>query len=344
MKKKYSISICIPLFKGATLLSGLIDNIYHQIGFDKFEIEILIGEDTPPEFAEEIEKTEDILKTLNDSRIKYIKNETNLGYARNLQKITQRAKKDILFLLAQDDILSIHALQKTHDAFLLDENIGVVTRPYFWFENEVTKPVRVITPYNEKKDSVIDIMTNKKGFMKIFESVGQLSGLAYKRDLIEIPFNDEVFPAHIYPFAGILREHKCAFLKDYTVAVGIKSSQTRSLSSIYNQSPTLSWLKMYKTVFGDDQFKTQRKWGEEHILTNYIGLVQLKNYAKRGILEKEIWILIRERPLNLISLRFWFFALGTILIPKFFLTRITDTYKSKINSKFIRSIKFNGHN
>ncbi len=344
MTKTYSISICIPLFKGASLLSGLIDNLYHQIGFDKFEIEILIGEDTPPEFTEEIKKTEDILKTLNDPRIKYIKNETNLGYARNLQKITQRAKKDILFLLAQDDILSADALQKTHDAFLLDENIGVVTRPYFWFEDEVTKPVRAVTPYNAKEDSIIDAMTDKKGFMKIFESVGQLSGLAYKRDLIEIPFNDEVFPAHIYPFAGILRKYKCAFLKDYTVAVGIKSSQTRSISSIYDLSPTLSWLKMYRTVFANEQFKTQRKWGEEHILTNYIGLVQLKNYAKRGVLEKEIWILIRERPLNLVSLRFWFFALGTILTPKFLLMRITDIYKSKVNSKFIQSIKFNEHN
>jgi len=338
MKKEYSFSICIPIYKGSHLLEAMLKSIFKQENFSNFEI--LIGDDNPPELKEEIEKTQKIIASFNDSRIKYHKNEKNLGYAVNLQQIVSRAQNDILFLMAQDDFLAKDALRKTHAAFLLDENIGVVTRPYFWFEDNIEKPVRAVLPYNIEKDSVISIFDGKKEFMKIFESVGQLSGLAYRREFLKIPFNEECFPAHIYPFAGILREHKCVFLKDYCVAVGIMDSQTRSVSSIYDLSPTKSWLKMYRTVFAEEKYSQQLKWGEEHILTNFMGLVQLKNYGKRGVLWKEIKILTKERPKNLLDLKFWFFAIGTSLAPRFILIPLVDWYKANIISKNLANIKF----
>jgi len=341
MKTHYSLSICIPVYNGSHLLQNLLINIFGQQNFSDYEI--IIGEDTPPEFAQEIAKTEKIIKSFKDPRVKYYKNEINLGYAVNLQKIVSRAKNDTLFLLAQDDILSADALKKTHDAFLLDSTVGVITRPYFWFDNDINTPVRVVYPYNKNQTKVISIFDGKHEFHKIFESVGQLSGLAYKRSLIDIPFNAECFRAHIYPFAGILRNHKCAFLNDYTVAVGIKDSQTRSISNIYDLSPTLSWLKMYRTVFDDDNYRDQLRWGREHILTNYIGLIQLKNYAKSGVLNREILILIRERPLNLLSFKFWFYVLITLLTPREILSKLVDIYKVKVNSNLIEPIKFN-HN
>lgn len=335
--KNYSLSVCVPVYKGAQLIGDAIKSILNQ----KFEnIEIIIGDDNPPELVDEIKKTQEIIESFNDDRIKYYKNEKNLGYAINLKTIVLRAKNDIIFLMAQDDVLSKDALQKTHDAFLLDDNVGVVTRPYFWFENDINKPVRAVLPYDENKDSVISVFDGKREFMKIFESVGQLSGLAYRREFIEVPFNEECFPAHIYPFAGILRKHKCVFLKDYTVAVGIIDSQTRSVSSIYDLSPTESWLKMYRTVFVGDEFKKIREWGEEHITTNFMGFVQLKNYAKHGILIREIKIFIKNRKRNLLDLKFWFFALGTLFIPRWILIPLVDWCKSRINSKMIPRIKF----
>jgi hypothetical protein len=232
-------------------------------------------------------------------------------------------------------------LRKTHDAFLLDDNVGVVTRPYFWFERDIQKPVRAVLPFDENNDRVVSIFDGKKEFMKIFESVGQLSGLAYRREFLEVPFNEECFPAHIYPFAGILRKHKCVFLKDYTVAIGIMDSQTRSVSSIYDLSPTESWLKMYRTVFAGEKYAQQRKWGEEHILTNFMGLVQLKNYAKPGVLWREIKILARERKKNLLDLKFWFFALGTLLTPRFVLIPLVDWYKLNVIASQLKRIQFN---
>ena len=145
-------------------------------------------------------------------------------------------------------------------------------------------------------------------FKKIFDSVGQLSGLAYKKSCLEIPFHNDVFPAHIYPFAGILRKHKCVFLKDYTVAVGIKDSQTRFVSSICDKSPTESWINMFNTVFSEEEFSKQRGWGNDNISSHYLGLVQLKNYGKTGVLWREILLLIKYRKKNLIAPLFWVFT------------------------------------
>lgn len=335
--KSYNFSICLPVYKGSHILKGAIESILSQ----NFEnLEIIIGDDNPPELLDEIRKTREIIESFRDDRIKYYKNEKNLGYAVNLKTIVSRAKNDIIFLMAQDDILAKDALQKTHNAFLLDDDVGVVTRPYFWFEKDINKPVRAVLPYDENKDTVISVFNGKREFMKIFESVGQLSGLAYWREFLEVPFNEECFTAHIYPFAGILCKHKCVFLKDYTVAVGIMNSQTRSVSSIYDLSPTESWLKMYRVVFSGDEFKKLREWGEEHILTNFVGLVQLKNYANRGVLFREIKILAKNRKRNLFDLKFWFFVIGTLLMPRQILTPLVDWYKARVNLNIVPKIKF----
>lgn len=171
--------------------------------------------------------------------------------------------------------------------------------------------------------------------------MGQLSGLAYWREFLEIPFHHDVFPAHIYPFAGIFKKHKCVFLKDYTVAVGIQDSQTRFVSSIYDKSPTESWVSMFNTVFSEQEFSEQRKWGNEDITSHYVGLVQLKNYGKPGVLWREILLLVKYRKKNLYAPLFWFFSIGCLIIPRTILVKFVDQYKLKVNSGLLQSIEFN---
>lgn len=335
--KNLKFSICIPIYRGSSLIKTALESIARQ---DFKNYQIIIGDNNEPQDTVESEKTKKIAESFNFKELLYIKNPQNLGYPKNLINITNNANGDVLFLMAHDDILSEDSLQKTHDAFFLDENIGVVTRPYYWFIENIDKPVRAVTPYDPTKDSVIDIRNNKEGFMKIFESVGQLTGLAYMKKYLEVPFNDEIFPAHIYPFAGILRKHKCVFLKDYTVAVGIQDSQTRHISSIYDDSPTLSWLKMYDTVFEADEYRQQRDWGYEHILTNYLGLIQLKNYAKRGVFEKEVKIMLDKYPQNRKSLKLWLMIAGLYLTPRSVNRKVTDYIKTNYIAKKLPNISF----
>lgn len=328
--KKLKLSIGIPTYNGVKWLKPTLESILNQ-SFTDFEV--VISDDCSTD------KTIELIKSFKDKRIKLYRNEENLGYGRNLQTIRKLVKGDILFLMGQDDILLKDALLKTYRAFLLGEEIGAVTRPYYWFYENVKKPVRAIFPYDAAKDSVISVLDGKREVQKIFESVGQLSGLAYRLKYMDMDFHEETFPAHIYPFASITKKYKVVYLKDYTVAVRIESSQTRFKKSIYDISPTLSWVKMFNTVYKEKKFEEVRKAGIEQMAKNFVGLVQLKNYSTFKNLLREIFVLIKLRPVNLFDPRFWFFSLGAVLIPRQILIFLVDNYKKKILSRRLRDVK-----
>lgn len=336
-KNKFRLSVCVPIYRGSDNLERALDSLFkQQINVD---YEVVLGDDNPPEMVDEIRKTKEIIASFNKKFI-YYKNTKNLGSALNIRKLSQTAKGDIMFFLCQDDVLSKDALQKTYDAFSFDSNIGVITRPYFWFEEDISIPIRAVTPYDENRTSILSLSDNKKAFMKIFESLGQLSGLAYRKSAIDILFGDECFTGHIYSFASILKKYKCVFLKDYTVAVKLADSQARNVSSIYDISPTESWINMFKNIFKEKKYKTYRNWGIEQAATNFVGLIQLKNYAKKGILEKEIIVLIKNRWQNLLDLKFWFYTSISLLLPKHWLIPLSDYYKTHVNSKRLPRISF----
>jgi len=330
MKKKLKFTIAMPTFNGQKWIKQAIDSILNQ-SFQDFEI--IISDDNS------WDNTIKIIKNIKDKRIKIYQNSKNLGYGKNLQVLKKLVKADVLFLMAQDDILLKNALLKTYQAFYLDKDIGVVTRPYFWFYQNIKKPVRAITPFNKDKSVVTSIFAGKKVVQKIFESVGQLSGLAYKTEYFNLNFHQETFVAHIYPLAEILKKHKIVFLKDYTVAVRIPSSQTRHKSDIYNISPALSWVKMFQTIFQEKKYYKIKQTGIKQITTHFLGLIQIKNFGSFKNLIEEVFILIKFNPLNLLNIKFWFFSLAIILIPKNILLWLTDNYKNKVMARKFKDIK-----
>lgn len=332
-QKKLGISICIPTYNGIKWVEEALESILSQ-KFQKYEI--IISDDCSTD------GTIDVIKSFKDKRIIIFKNKKNLGYGKNMQVLTSKAKKEILFLMAQDDILSKDSLQKTHDAFFLDEDVGVVARPYYQFIDDVKKPVRVIFPYDKEKDVVINVLNNKKAIYSMFDAVGQLSGLAYFRKYLDTPFHEEVFPSHIYPFASIAKKHKVAFLKDYTVAVRIPSSQTRFKSSIYDISPTESWVKMINIIFSGSKYTLAKKYALEQAATNFVGLVQIRNYARYRYLFREIYFLLKYRWRNVFNVQFWFFTLGSIFMPPFLLIPLVDWYKNKVNYRRFKNIRLGG--
>lgn len=326
--RQLSVTIAIPTYNGSGWIKACLKSILSQ-SFKNYQINISDDRST--------DDTIEVIKKIKDKRIQIHKNKVNVGYAKNLQIIKKFVKTDILFLMGQDDILLPGALQKTYDMFVKYPDVGVVTRPYYWFDRKMNTPVRVVLPYDQKQDSIISVLDGERETKKIFESVGQLSGLAFRMKYFEGNFHDETFPSHIYPFAYITKKYKVAYLKNYTIAVRIESSQTRFVRSIYDISPTLSWVTMFRTVYKERKYKIARNAGIEQMATNFVGLVQLKNYSTFSNLIREIMIMIQLRPLNLITPQFWFFALGTIIIPRSILIWMVDNFKRKVISRQLKN-------
>lgn len=158
---------------------------------------------------------------------------------------------------------------------------------------------------------------------------------------MDLPFHEDIFPCHVYPFASIFKKHPVVFLRDYNIAVRIGGNQTRTISSIYDTSPMKSWVDMFNAVFYEPEFIALRDFMiKNFVAINYVGLVQIRNYARYRYLLREIWLLLKYRPKNFTSFKFWFFSLGSILIPPCLLIYLVDWYKNKIISGFLKHINF----
>jgi len=287
------------------------------------------------------DNTEEVVKKIRDKRIKYFKNKQNLGYSGNLEECRKKATGDIIYLMGQDDILGKDALLNTYHVFNLSEDVGAVTRPYFWFDKEVEVPVRAKKQLNPLKDETVFIKDDPKKIKAVFETLDQLSGLAYRRKYMDLPFHPDIFPCHVYPFASIFKKHPVVFLRDYNIAVRISSSQTRSLSSIYEKSPMKSWKEMFDNVFYEKKYQKIKNYLiKNFVAVNYVGLVQLRNYAKFEYFLREIFYLLKYRVENLFSFYFWFYSLGCLITHPSLLIPLVDLYKNEINSKRLKNIKF----
>ena len=327
-----AIDILIPTYNGAKCITQTLKSILSQ---DFSDFRIIISDDVSKD------NTIAVIKKIKDKRIKIFKNKKNLGYSLNLESAKKFATADIIYLMGQDDIMATNTLKNTFNAFK-NPKIGAVTRPYFWFDKKINTPVRAKKQLDPSKDTIVKITDDPKKVIRVFETLDQLSGLAYRKKFMRLPFHPDIFPCHIYPFADIFKNHPVMFLKDYNIAVRIASSQTRSLSSIYNKSPLLSWVEMVKSVFSEKKYQRIQKYLIKDFITkNYVGLVQIKNYSKFKYLLREIWYLIKFNYLNLINPSFWFFSLGCIIIPPSILIPMVDNYKNKIYSKALTNIKIN---
>ncbi|MCX6762343.1 MAG: glycosyltransferase family 2 protein [Candidatus Moranbacteria bacterium] len=325
-------SILIPTYNGAEVIGDTLRSLFSQ-SFQNFEI--IIQDDVSRD------NTIEVIEAFGDPRIRIFKNETNLGYSGNLESLSKKATGDIVYLMGQDDILGEGALFDTHEAFKISDDIGAVARPYFWFDEKITKPVRATGQLNPKKNEIVRITDDFERIILTIDVAGQLSGLAMRRKYMDTPFHKDIFSCHVYPFISILKKHPIVFLAGYNLAVRIRSSQCRSVSSIYDKSPIQSWVDFFESVFPGKEFEKLRKYAiKNYVAKNYVGLVQIRNYAKYKYLLREIWELVKYRPENIWSPTFWFFSLGCIATPSFVLIPLVDWYKSKINSKKLRHIKF----
>ncbi|HEX8923448.1 MAG TPA: glycosyltransferase, partial [Patescibacteria group bacterium] len=289
--------------------------------------------------------TLDTVKSLKDPKIRIYKNKHNLGYPGNLEAGRQHCLGDILFLMGQDDILAPGALRKTESVFKKYPEVGALTRPYYWFDQDINIPVRAKKQLNPDKDEIVTIKSDKQKVIRVFETLDQLSGLAYRTKFFDTPFHPDIFPCHIYPFASIFKNHPVYFTKDYTIAVRIGSSQTRHISSIYDKSPMLSWVQMIENIFPQSQYPKQNNYLiKDFIARNYVGLVQLRNYSHYRYVIREIYYLIKFRPLNLLSLQFWFFSLGTLIMPPSLLIPLVDWYKNHVYARTISQIRLSNIN
>lgn len=322
MKEK--LSVCVPVYNGGRTIAETLRCVLSQ-SLSDFELLIVDNAST--------DNTVSIVKSFSDHRIRLVVNERNVGCGMNLEECKKHASGDILFFISADDLAQRDALLRVRDAFLISDDIGVVTRPYFWFEENPLKPVRATRQFKE-----IEIISLKSPLEKIRNAISlfdQISGMSFRKRYMRFGFSQEPFIEIAKMAVPMMKICKVAILPDDIVAVRISNNGSMN-PVVYKNSPLLAWYRVIMESFPEKEYRSLRRYlVDRFVANNYVGLVQIKVFGGWECLLREIIALIRLRLGNIISSKFWFFALGVFLLPGNLLKYLVLQYKRRVNPVLI---------
>ncbi len=95
-------SVCIPTYNSSQFIAYAIESVLEQTCGD---FELLIQDDMSSD------NTADIIKQFADPRIRYSRNDENLGIFGNLNVLCEKARGKYIKVLCADDMLARHCLQ-----------------------------------------------------------------------------------------------------------------------------------------------------------------------------------------------------------------------------------------
>lgn len=119
------VSIILPTYNGKDFLSKSIESCLNQTYQN---IELIIVNDCSTD------TTEQIIDSYTDSRIKYIKNETNERLPKSLNIGFKNASGDYLTWTSDDNFFDVNAVEKMVSA-LESQKVDLVCAPYFTIDN-----------------------------------------------------------------------------------------------------------------------------------------------------------------------------------------------------------------
>jgi glycosyltransferase involved in cell wall biosynthesis len=134
------VSVCIATYNGAEFIREQINSIIAQIAQSD---EIIISDDNSSD------NTLEIIRSLNDGRIKIFTNKGERGYTANFENALKNTSGDIIFLSDQDDVWLPEKYSKTIEylstcdlvvtnSMVTDEYLNITNHSFFTLYNSGT--------------------------------------------------------------------------------------------------------------------------------------------------------------------------------------------------------------
>lgn len=134
------VSICLATYNGEKFIFEQIDSVLKQIGQND---EVIVSDDGSTD------KTLEIIRNIEDSRIKILINQGERGYTPNFQNALKESTGDIIFISDQDDVwlpgkyTTLIENLKTNDlvvtnSMVTDESLNVTNNSFFTIYNSGT--------------------------------------------------------------------------------------------------------------------------------------------------------------------------------------------------------------
>jgi glycosyltransferase involved in cell wall biosynthesis len=109
------VSVCIPVYNGERFIRACIESVLVQSMGD---LELVVVDNASTD------GTASVIASINDPRIRYIRNDTNIGSLGNFNKCIEEARGEYFVLLPHDDLLRPRCLELWLNAFEQHPRVG----------------------------------------------------------------------------------------------------------------------------------------------------------------------------------------------------------------------------
>jgi glycosyltransferase involved in cell wall biosynthesis len=117
MKSTPLVTVGLPVFNGENFLGQAIESVLSQTFTD---FELVIGDNASTD------STEEVCRSYNDTRIRYIRNSRNIGGAPNYNLVFNESRSPFFKWLAHDDLMEPTFLEKTVPVLEKNSDLSIV--------------------------------------------------------------------------------------------------------------------------------------------------------------------------------------------------------------------------
>jgi glycosyltransferase involved in cell wall biosynthesis len=114
---KGMVSICIPTYNGESYIKSAIESVLAQ---SYTNLELIIIDDASTD------RTEEIVKEFNDNRIRFLRNNGNIGMVPNWNFCLDNANGQYIKILCHDDILAENCIEECVNIFEKHSDLSIV--------------------------------------------------------------------------------------------------------------------------------------------------------------------------------------------------------------------------
>jgi len=346
MNSKFKLTIGILSYNRPNELSRAIKSLLPL----PHDVEVLICDDKSPKLDEILTTISDLLSIQN---IKFISNENNLGYDRNLYQVIELASSEYVMLLGDDDYFEEGTVQNVLDYLDLypDFNCGFVH-----FRNDDRFPENIKYSRNFASQKYFDSSTLEKDGSFLYTSI-LFSGLVFSKKSIELNKMDfSRYYKSIYIQIAIFVKLSLKFGTYYINGPGViiggdgesgfgfNEASGNIDSDLKDRSSVISNLSYHKRLFSvvknlqdETKINISTPFNKEYKIRSIKAFYLARQYGRKYLLEywselkkvnvKGIWLLY---PVYTII-----FSLPIIMLnyPILKIEKVLNNYRSKKSKK-----------
>ncbi len=264
----------MPVYNAEKYLNEAIDSILNQT-FSDFEFVIINDGST--------DRSEDIILSYKDSRIKYFKNEVNLKLIKTLNRGLELVSGKYIARMDADDISELNRLQVQFDFMEKNPEVGIVGAGFINFKEESTEISRVMykPTHNEICFNQLYQIHLSHGTCMIRAEVFRLNSLSFSLEY-EHAEDFELF-TRLASFT------KLANIQSYLYRV---RHHEHEVSKLYADIQTHNSQRLIKRGFGKIGYLITDNEIEDFVLLNQyeyakitVDVIQLQSFLEKLILE-----------------------------------------------------------